>query len=148
MPLSVNFEKGTIVRLILVQTHIMQMYYSYLSLWKKYIKLYSLPQFCMKNSMKSFSIPNFPNLLSLSSHFLSPMLPSVSNLLWTPGTREGSVLSSILYSFDPSPPTLSKILFCQLWLSSIPSPPLVAPSPQLLYINKIIYLFSKEKKSL
>lgn len=59
----------------------------YFSLWKKYIKLYSLPQFYTRNSTKSFSMSNLPSPLDLSSHFLLLVLSSVSNLLPNPGNK-------------------------------------------------------------
>ena len=150
MPLSLNFEKGTIVRLISVQVILHRCTtFIYFSLWKKYIKLYSLPQFCIRNSMKSFSMSSFPSLLDLPSPFPLPHATLCFRPALNPatGVREGGVLSSVLlYSFDPPSPTPPKILFCHLWLSSVSSPPSVAPSPQPLYINKMINLFSILRK--
>ena len=55
MPLSGNFEEGTIVRLILVQSHIMQMYYIYLFFFlKKIYKTLVCPSSTLGIAQKAF----------------------------------------------------------------------------------------------
>lgn len=154
MPLSVNTEEGTTVRLISVQSHIMQMYYIYLFFfWKEYIKRYSLPKFYTRNSMRSFSMSNLPNPLDLSSHFLLLILPSVSNLPLNPGNkgqgRRCPFFGPSLY-FWPISSNIPQVIIPSILPSVVSSPPSVAPSPQPLSINKMLNLFSilRKKKNL